>query len=129
MKASLSNFRQSPRKVRLVANLIRGKSVAQAQSLLTFTPQKSSPEIKKLLASAIANAEVAGQKAENLFVKTIMVDKGTVLRRFKPMARGRAASVRRTMSIIKIELGATVEPVKAKKVAKKAAKKAASVAK
>lgn len=107
MKAVLHNFKQSPRKVRLVADMIRGKRIEAAQHALTFLPKKSSPEIQKLLASAVANARNLGQNAENLFVKAISVDKGSVIRRFKPMARGRAAGIRRTMSIVKIELGTT----------------------
>ncbi|OGG57649.1 50S ribosomal protein L22 [Candidatus Kaiserbacteria bacterium RIFCSPHIGHO2_01_FULL_56_24] len=108
MKASLYNFKQSPRKVRLVADMIRGKRVLIARDTLAFLPKKSSPEIQKLLDSAIANARQQGMNPENLIVKTITVDKGSVLRRFKPMARGRAAGVRRTMSIVNIELGAIV---------------------
>ncbi|OHB19806.1 MAG: 50S ribosomal protein L22 [Parcubacteria group bacterium RIFCSPHIGHO2_01_FULL_56_18] len=112
MKASLYNFKQSPRKVRLVADMIRGKRVMVARDMLAFMPKKSSPEIEKLLASAIANARQAGMNPEDLVVKTISVDKGAVLKRFKPMARGRAASVRRTMSIVKIELGTVAAFVK-----------------
>jgi len=104
MKALLTNYRQSPRKVRLVANLIRGKSIADAKATLTFAQQKSSEAIEKLLDSAVANATSNGAVAERLFVKTITVDKGLVMRRFKPMARGRAAGIRKTASIIKIEL-------------------------
>ena len=100
MKALLKNYHQSPRKVRLVANLIRGKSVPQARALLSFQPQKSSPALLKLLESAVANARSSGNSPENLFVKTIAVNKGMVLKRFKPMARGRAAQFHRTMSIV-----------------------------
>lgn len=109
MKALLKNYHQSPRKVRLVANLIRGKSVAQALAALKFMPQKSSPAIEKLLNSAIANARSAGLPTENLFVRTIAVNKGTVLRRFKPMSRGRANSFDRTMSIVTLELGTSTK--------------------
>src|SRR3989344_3614222 len=129
MKALLKNYHQSPRKVRLVANLIRGKSVAAARSLLSFQPQKSSPALLKLLESAVANARFSGNSPENLFVKTIAVNKGMVLKRFKPMARGRAAQFHRTMSIVTLELCATQTAVKkvAKKVAvKKVAKKVAA---
>ena len=129
MKALLKNYHQSPRKVRLVANLIRGKSVAAARSLLSFQPQKSSPALLKLLESAVANARFSGNSPENLFVKTIAVNKGMILKRFKPMARGRAAQFHRTMSIVTLELGATQTAVKkiAKKVAvKKVAKKVAA---
>jgi large subunit ribosomal protein L22 len=104
MKALLTNYHQSPRKVRLVANMIRGKSVTAARALLSFQPQKSSPALLKLLDSAVANARSTGTAPENLFVKTIAVNKGAVLKRFKPMARGRAAQFHRTMSIVSLEL-------------------------
>jgi len=117
MKALLTNFKQSPRKVRLVADMIRGKRVLIARDLLAFTPKKSAPELEKLLASAIANARQQGMNPEDLVVKSISVDKGAVLKRFMPKARGRAGRILRVMSIVKIELGA------AGAVSKKAAKK------
>ena len=128
MKATLSNYRQSPRKVRLVANLIRGKSVANARVALKFLPQKSSPAMLKLLESAVANARTSGTSSENLFVKTIQVNKGTVTRRVMPKARGRAARYAKTLSIVTLELGASPKvekkEVKAKKPTKKVAKTA-----
>jgi large subunit ribosomal protein L22 len=105
MKATLHNFKQSPRKVRLVADMIRGKRVAIARDQLAFLPKKSAPEIQKLLESAIANARMQGMNADDLVVKTITVDKGAVLKRFTPKARGRAGRILRTMSIVKLELG------------------------
>lgn len=117
MKAVLKNYRQSPRKVRLIADMIRGKSVAAAKQALAFAPQKSSPALKKLLDSATANAREAGVSADALFIKTITVDKGQVLKRTRPFARGRAGRIGKTMSIVKIELSA-LTPVK-KRVVKK----------
>ena len=114
MKALLKNYRQSPRKVRLVADLIRGKSVSDAKAALAFLPKKSSPAIQKLLDSAVSNASQQGVNADSLFVKMISVDKGLVARRYRPFARGRAGSVRKTMSIVRLEL-APVQKVKAKK--------------
>lgn len=110
----LSNFKQSPRKVRLVADMIRGKNVAYAADQLAFLPKKSAPEIAKLLASAVANARGQGVAVDNLIVKTISVDKGMVLRRFSPKARGRAGRINRTMSIVRIELGVKGEGAKKK---------------
>lgn len=101
----LKNHRQSPRKVRLVANLIRGKSVPEARAALRFLPKKSAPAIEKLINSAVANARASGMSADNLFIKTITVDKGMVLHRNRPFARGRAGIIRKTMSVIKLELG------------------------
>src|SRR5438552_75510 len=99
MKALLTNYHQSPRKVRLVADLIRGKSVPAARAALRYLPKKSSPAISKLLDSAVANARSRGASAEQLFVKTVTVNKGAVMRRSRPFARGRAGAVRKTMSI------------------------------
>ena len=131
MKAILKNYHQSPRKVALVAALIRGKSVPAARAALSFLPKKSSPVIAKLLDSAVANAREFNAAAEDLFVKTITVDKGAVMRRARPFARGRSGSIRKAMSIVKLELGTRVSPKKktaktASKSAKKTVKKAAA---
>jgi len=107
MKATLTNYHQSPRKVRLVADLIRGKSIPEAHAALRFMPPKSSPAIAKLLNSAVANARSAGLTVENLFVKTITVNKGAVMRRARPFARGRSGTIRKTMSIVSLELAAS----------------------
>src|SRR6266404_2318300 len=104
MKALLTNYHQSPRKARLVADLNRGKSVPAARVALSFLPKKSGPAIAKLLDSAVANAGQMNLTAEQLFVKTITVDKGLVMRRSRPFARGRAGAVRKTMSIVRLEL-------------------------
>jgi large subunit ribosomal protein L22 len=112
MKALLKNYHQSPRKVRLVADLIRGKSVPAARAALTYLPKKSSPVISKLLDSAIANARATGGTAENLYVKTITVNKGAVLRRTRPFARGRAGRINKEMSIVMLELGMSTKPAK-----------------
>lgn len=112
MKALLTNYHQSPRKVRLVADLIRGKSVPAARAALLYLPKKSSPAIGKLLDSAVANAGVIGDSPENLFVKTITVNKGAVMRRARPFARGRSGSIRKEMSIVFLELGTAIKPAK-----------------
>ncbi|MDP2648451.1 MAG: 50S ribosomal protein L22 [Patescibacteria group bacterium] len=127
MKALLKNYHQSPRKVRLVADMIRGKSVSDARAALLYLPKKSAPALGKLLDSAVANARIGGHAAEGLFVKTITVDKGTVMRRYRPFARGRSGTLHKTMSIVKVELGALSAPKKAaKKVAKPSAAKKAT---
>jgi large subunit ribosomal protein L22 len=112
MKALLTNYHQSPRKVRLVADLIRGKSVPAARAALLYLPKKSSPAIGKLLDSAVANAGAMGDAPENLFVKTITVNKGAVMRRARPFARGRSGSIRKEMSIVFLELGTAIKPAK-----------------
>jgi len=120
MKALLKNYHQPSRKVRLVADLIRGKSVSQAREALTYLPKKSSP-----VNSAVSNA---GQPAENLFVKTITVNKGAVMKRARPFARGRSGTIHKEMSIIFIELGLNAAPkaAKSKKIAKSAQGRSAS---
>jgi large subunit ribosomal protein L22 len=120
MKALLKNYHQSPRKVRLVADLIRGKSVPQARVALAFLPKKSSPALLKLLDSAVANARTTGHATDELFIKTIAVNKGAVLKRFMPKARGSAARYEKTMSIVTLELGVGQ---KVESGARKAAKK------
>lgn len=123
MKALLKNYNQSPRKVRLVADLIRGKSIPAARQALTYLPKKSSPAMLKLLNSAVSNAvQNNGAEIDTLFVKAIAVNKGQVMRRFMPKARGRAARYAKTFSIVTLELGAhgaapSVPAKKAKKVA------------
>jgi large subunit ribosomal protein L22 len=114
MKATLYNHEQSPQKTRLVADLIRGKSVAEARRALAFLPKKSTPAMQKLLESAVANARNSGASADSLIVKSIAVNKGTSMRRFMPKARGRAAAFRSTRSIISLELGLAA-PKKEKK--------------
>ena len=99
MKALLSNYRQAPRKVRLVANAIVGKSVAQAQTELRFMVKRAAAPLEKLLASAIANAvNQGGANVENLIVKEFRVDKGMVLKRHMPRAFGRASSINKRSS-------------------------------
>jgi large subunit ribosomal protein L22 len=122
MKASLHNYHQAPRKVRLVVDAIRGKSVPQAKRLLSFMPKYAAPAIEKLLDSAVANARATGASAEQLFVKTIQVDKGLVGKRGRPFARGRSGVIRKTMSHVSLELG-SIAPLAKKPRAKKAAAK------
>jgi len=117
MKALLTNYHQSPRKVRLVADLIRGKTVPQARVALSFLMQKSSEAFSKLLESAVANSRNSGISPEGLFVKHVSVDKGAVARRARPFGRGRSGTLRKTHSILRIELGAA--PVQKSKRAKK----------
>lgn len=114
MKATLSNYRQSPRKVALVAGLIRGKKVSDAMSAVRFAVKRASNPIEKLLNSAIANAKNMGiENPMDLFVTDIRVDKGIVLKRFMPRARGSSAQILKRSSHIYLTLGE--KPVKGKK--------------
>lgn len=106
MKAVLTNYRQSPRKVRLVASLIRGKTVAQARKALTVLDKRSAPTFTKLLNSAVANAKQNDNKAEDtLRITDVRIDQGVVFRRFMPRAFGRATVIQKKSSTIKIMLG------------------------
>jgi large subunit ribosomal protein L22 len=106
MRATLTNFRQAPRKVRLAADLVRGKTVAAAESELTNLFKKSAGPLQKLLASAVANA-VHNHQADkdHLFIKAISVDKGIVMKRFIPGSHGKAYPIRRASSHITVTLG------------------------
>ena len=89
--AKLRGARLSAQKARLVADQVRGKPVAEALDLLTFSPKKSAKLVKKVLQSAIANAEENnGMDIDELRVSTICVDEGMTLKRIKPRAKGRA---------------------------------------
>ncbi len=104
-KATLSNFRQAPRKMRLVANSVRGKRVTEALVNLDFVAKKASSPIKNLIMSALANAKALDIATENLVVKTIKVDSGSILYRRRPAARGSAHPIRKRTSSIFVELG------------------------
>ena len=110
--ATLTNYRQSPRKVRRVANLIKGKSITNAVSCLMFTPKDAADPILKLLKSAIANAKSLSVDDTNLIVKTITVDKGPILKRMMPMARGRGFPIHKHTSTVTITLDVKAEKVK-----------------
>lgn len=105
MKASLSNYGQSPRKTRLVTDLVRGKRVAEALTALKFLEKRAADPMAKLIQSALANAEKQGESGKNLYIKSITVNKGLV--RVKPMPRafGRSSPIRQRMSHVTVELG------------------------
>lgn len=103
--AFLKNYRQSPRKVRLVADIIRGKKIKEAQTVLDFMPKRAALPIKKLLDSAIANAKVNGESIDLLVVKEISVQKGIVAHRWMPKWRGMAHAIKKRSSHVKIVLG------------------------
>ena len=105
MKAFLKNHRQTPRKTRLVADLVRGKSVEHAKDVLSYTDKKSALIIKALIESAVANAKNLGADISNLFVKEIRVDEGLKMKRWRPRERGRAAPFRRRTSKVSLVLG------------------------
>ncbi len=106
MKARATHIRISPRKVRMVVDTVRGKSVSQALSILEFTRKKAALPVQKLLKSAVANAvENDGvSDADVLVIDRITVDEGPTLKRYMPRARGRATPIRKRTSHIKVIL-------------------------
>ena len=116
MKAFLKNYRQSPRKVRLVTELIKGKNVKEALVMLDFLAKRAGLPIKKLLLGAIANAKQIGANEQNLFIKELKVDKGIVMKRMMPRAMGRGARINKRTSHITLALGEKILPIKKMKV-------------
>ena len=103
--AYLKNYRQSPRKVRLVADLVRGKKIDRALSTLDFLTKRASDPIRNVLLSAIANAKNNHSlDSNNLFIKEIRVDGGVTLKRSMPRARGSAYQIRKHSSHITVVL-------------------------
>jgi len=92
--------RISARKVRLMADLIRGREVQDAMNILRFTPNRAAGMVSKVLASAIANANEAEADVEQLYVQEARVDEGPTMKRFQPKDRGRAHSIRKRTSHI-----------------------------
>ncbi len=105
--ASLSFLRVTPRKVRLVAEQVRGLPVGDALAMLKFTHAAAAKPLAKLLRSAVANAEQKGGRVDvdALRVKTLNVDQGPKMRRFMPRAQGRAFRVEKKTSHVYVELG------------------------
>lgn len=104
VKAELNNYRQSPRKVRLVADSVRGKKVDEAMIALSFIPKRSALPVQKILASALANAKNLSLATEDLVVKKITVDAGSTLHRRRPRSRGMANPIRKRTSRISVIL-------------------------
>jgi len=102
-KAIARYVRLTPRKARLVADVVRGKSALQALDILTFTNKKAAVVLKKTLASAIANAtNNFNMNEENLYIAKVMVDEGPILKRVMPRAMGRADIIQKKTSHVTI---------------------------
>jgi large subunit ribosomal protein L22 len=105
VKAQLNYLRIAPRKVRLIADLIRGKKVNEAKTLLDFSLKRGAKPLRKLLDSAIANARHNFQLDQNsLYISKITVDEGPKLKRWRARARGRAAEIQKKTSHITLVL-------------------------
>lgn len=110
--AKLRNVPTSARKMRMVADLIRGKSVNKALSLLRYEPKEGAARLEKLLLSAISNWQVANEDVRfedsDLFIKTIMVDGGKILKRFRPAPQGRAHRIRKRSNHVTLIIDSSV---------------------
>jgi len=108
--AKLNNCPTSPRKMRLVADLVRGEKVERALNILKFSPKEASRRLETLLMSAVANWQAKNEEADvedaDLFVKEIRVDCGTMLKRLRPAPQGRAHRIRKRSNHVTLVLGA-----------------------
>lgn len=105
VKARLKYARVGAQKARLVADAVRGKDVNEAIRILTFMPKKSAVMFKKLIESAVANAEDKKViDVDNLYVKSVFVDQGPQIKRFRPRAQGRAFMIRKKLSHLNVIL-------------------------
>jgi large subunit ribosomal protein L22 len=106
--AVLKDCPTSPRKMRLVADMVRGMEVNQALDVLKFSPKEASRKVEKLLMSAIANWQTKNEgtrlEESNLYVKTIAVDSGRILKRLRPAPQGRAHRIRKRSNHVTIYL-------------------------
>lgn len=103
-QAQLNDYRQSPRKVRVVADTLRGKRIVYALGALDILPKRASAPLKKLLLSAIASAKQKNLKEADLIVKEVRVDGGAILYRRRPRSRGMANPIRKRTSHVSITL-------------------------
>jgi len=119
--AKLNNYPTSPRKMRLLADLIRGMQVEKALAVLEFNPKHPAVPLRKLVLSAISNwkAKNEGADENTLVVKTIMVDGARVIKRMRPAPQGRGYRVRKRSNHVTVVVDATPVTEKAVKVSKK----------
>jgi large subunit ribosomal protein L22 len=104
-RAAARYIRISPLKARLVMDQIRGKNVEEALNALSFSPKKAARILKKLIGSAIANAEQNSKvDVDNLYIHRIFADEGPTLKRIRPRARGRATRIRKRTSHLTVVL-------------------------
>lgn len=111
-KAILRNCPTSPRKMRLVADQIRGKSINEALDILRFSPKEASSKLEKLVLSAIANWQVKNESIRieeaELYIKEIFVDSARILKRLRPAPQGRAHRIRKRSNHVTVILGDTL---------------------
>ncbi|HUX80912.1 MAG TPA: 50S ribosomal protein L22 [Candidatus Paceibacterota bacterium] len=102
--ATLKSHNQSPRKVRLVTNMVKGKKIPAALAALEFLPRRASEPVAKLIKSAVANAQAQGKNPDELTVQSIVVESAGMIKKFMPRAFGRAAPIRRRKSRVIVTL-------------------------
>ncbi len=110
--ARLKNVPTSPRKMRLVADLIRGKKVSNALSILKYDPNHGAPKLEKLLLSAISNWQLKNEDTKledaDLYIKSIFVDSGRILKRLRPAPQGRAHRIRKRSNHVTLVVDSAV---------------------
>jgi large subunit ribosomal protein L22 len=102
--ATLKTHNQTPRKVRLVADLVKGKKIPAALAALQFLPKRAAEPIAKLIKSAVASAKAEGKNVDELIVKSIIVESAGMTKKYMPRAFGRASTIRRRKSRVKVIL-------------------------
>lgn len=124
VRAQLRQLRMSPKKVRVLANSVKGMAVSEALARLRFIPKASSPVLSKLVRSAVANAQHNNNlKQEDLFIKSIIVNEGVAMKRWRPAAFGSAHPFKRRSSHVTVVLG--LQEAAAKKLSEKQTKRQA----
>ncbi len=101
-RAHLHALRVAPRKMKILADMIRGRKVEEAMALLSFTPKSGAKILQKLLMSAVFNAENQNHEGADLFVKTVFVDYGPIMKWRRPRARGRAFRINKHTSHVTV---------------------------
>jgi len=120
VRAQAKFVRSSARKARLVTDLIRGRSVPEARTILAFSSRSVANDVEKVLSSAVANAESRPDlhwNGDDLYVASAFVDEGRTLKRFRPRARGRASAIHKRTCHITVELARTPEALAAEALA------------
>lgn len=103
-QATLKSYNQSPRKVRLVTDLVKGKKIPAALVALEFLPRRASEPVAKVIKSAAANAKNQGKNPDEMTVKNIIVESAGIMKKYRPRAFGRAAAIRRRKSRVIVTL-------------------------
>ena len=104
MKGTLKNYRQSPRKVRIIARALRGMRAQDAMNALRVVNKKAAEPVRKLIQSVMSNAALSGKDPKAMKIGQITVDEGMTMKRYRPRAFGRSSPIRRRSSTVRVEL-------------------------